>query len=657
MCGFAGFCSNDSKYSENGRHIAEKMADILRHRGPDSGGTYSDGFFSAGFCRLKIIDLNGGEQPMTDQSGRYTLCFNGEIYNYRELAKQLFTDYGMDVSDTSDTEVLLYAYIAFGRDVVRHLRGMYSFVLYDREEKTVFCARDPFGIKPFYYTLIGNTFLFASEIKAFYAHPDFKADFNAKTLPLYLQFQYVPENETAFKGVFRLKPGHFAEFDGKNLNVSTFFEQPLPTGKRFRPYAFFGAQPDMQEQHTSLKDAVKLVSETVSNSVETHKNADVPVGTFLSGGVDSAFITALAKPKRAYTVGFNEEGFDERAAAKENAKTVGVDLSQTELTADDFFRALPAVQYHSDEPCANLSAVPLYLLAERASADVKVILSGEGADELFAGYSLYSAGAYGRLYRKLPKKLRVMGKKLRFKNPRIRKFIEKNAGTAEEDFIGQARIMSPSEAYYILSPRYKHLTPASEVTKPIYEKLKSSTELQKMMYLDRRLWLPFDILNKADKMTMAHSLELRVPYLDLHVLGVAQSFSDKLLINKNTGKYVLRKAAVPYIGKNAFRAKKGFPVPFRSWIKRPEYEKQIREAFASPTCAEFFESDKLTELLDNHIKGTGSHARLIYTVYSFIIWHDIFFGAARPKFFTADETERSINNMHPTDLDASEVIL
>ncbi len=635
MCGFAGFCSNTENKFENAKEIAQSMALRIRHRGPDSEGVYSDERYSVGFCRLKIIDPHGGDQPMTDKSGRYVITFNGEIYNYKSLRETLISDFSVSFNTQSDTEVLLQACINYGRDVLRHLRGMYSFAFYDKEEKRLFCARDPFGIKPFYYGIFDDTLIFSSEIKAFYAHPSFKAEFNSDVLPLYLQFQYVPTEDTAFSGVRRLLPGHFLEYDCKKLQVHKFFNMPTSENGKFSSYSFFSSPVSKQEHVSSLKNEAKILDEVLSESVKMHLEADVEVGMFLSGGVDSALIASLAKPDRAFTVGFGESEFDERSEAKETAEKLGVKLTQRQISASAFFRAMPMVQYHSDEPCANLSAVPLFLLAETASRDVKTVLSGEGADELFAGYDLYNPSFYGKIYRKLPKKLRASGKKMSFLGKRMTDFAKRNAQSVEDAFIGQAKIMSASTAFSILSPKYQQLRASSEITLPYYKNIKGASELQKMLYLDRHLWLPFDILNKADKMTMAHSLELRVPYLDLKVLSIAQTMSDKLLIHGKQGKYVLRATAKKHLGsKAALRPKKGFPVPFRSWIKSPEYFSLLQNAFSSPTCDKFFDSDKLKALLSSHVSGCENNARVLYTVYSFIVWYDIYFGSSSPKFFT-----------------------
>ena len=633
MCGFAGFCDKNERFYMNGKRIASEMADKIRHRGPDSEGSFSDSFLSVGFRRLKIIDLVGGEQPMLSSDGRYIICFNGEIYNYQNLRSELAEKFGVRFRTSSDTEVLLYCCIYYGRDVVRKLRGMYSFVFYDRKMKSIFCARDPFGIKPFYYGIFDGCLMFASEIKAFLPHPLFKKEFDSEALPYYLQFQYIPTENTAFRGVKRLMPGHFLFYDGKKLEVSRYFHFPVTHSGRFRSFSYLDSTVSEQKLNKNLKKVTVPLRSAITDSVKAHLVSDVPVGTFLSGGVDSGYITALANPRKAFSIGFPEQGFDERSEAAECADSLGIKLVTEELNADEFFRVLPEVQYHSDEPYANLSAVPLYVLARKASGEVKVILSGEGADELFGGYDTYSESRAKKLYGHVPVRIREYlathnGKM----SKKIRGFTERNTQKLEEDFIGQAHIMKASEAYALLKEPFKKLCPHTNVTERYYSKLPYTSPLQKKMYLDKHLWLPFDILNKADKMTMASSLELRVPYLDVKVLAEAQTFGDELLVHKNIGKYALREAASDVLPpETAFRKKKGFPVPFREWIKSQKYASILKNAFSGEICERFFESHKLLSMLDEHIAGTENNARVLYTVYAFIVWYERFFDAPEPS--------------------------
>ena len=641
MCGFAGFCDGSGKFYKAGRETARKMSDRLLHRGPDSRGEYSDDFFSVGFCRLKIIDLSGGEQPMLSADGRYVICFNGEIYNYKSLRADLTEKHGIKFRTSSDTEVLLYACIVYGKEALAHIRGMYSFVFYDRGERRIFAARDPFGIKPFYYGIFEQTLIFASEIKAFFVHPSFKKEFNSDVLPYYLQFQYVPTEETAFKGVKRLMPGHCLTYDGREVVTARYFHFPQKAGNEFQSYSFWSHRVTAQKTVKSLKRSESALFTALSDSVSCHLGSDVPVGAFLSGGVDSGLICALASPKRAYTVGFSESDFDERSDAQETADHIKTTLTEVEVSASDFFSALPEVQYHSDEPYANLSAVPLYLVAKRASADVKVIVSGEGADELFGGYELYTDSALGKIYKKLPIRARRFAfNRAGVLGERVKEYTKRNLPSVEERFIGQARIMSPSSAYMLLSKEYKSVKNPTAITSRYYSEAEGGSELQKKMYLDQQLWLPFDILNKADKMTMASSVELRVPYLDLKVLAVSGTLSDSLLVKNRQTKVLLRKCAERVLPREiAQRPKKGFPVPLRNWIKEERYSNILRQAFESETAITFFDTKMLTDMLNEHILGPGSHARALYTVYAFIVWYDRFFKTPEPSSAIIDDVK------------------
>ncbi len=632
MCGFAGFCDKKERFSIDGKRIATEMSEKIRHRGPDGEGAFSDSFFSVGFRRLKVIDISGGDQPMFSSDGRYIICFNGEIYNYKTLRSELSEKFGVRFRTASDTEALLYCCIYYGRDVVRKLRGMYSFVFYDRKTKTLFCARDPFGIKPFYYGFFDGCFMFASEIKAFFPHPLFKKEFDCEILPYYLQFQYVPTESTAFLGVKRLMPGHFLFYDGERLEVSRYFNSSVPSNGRFRSFSYLDSAVSEQKTCTDRKKAVPAIRKAISDSVNAHLASDVPVGAFLSSGVDSGYITALARPQKAFSVGFTEHGFDERAEAQALADKLGTELITEELSASEFFKVISEVQYHSDEPYANLSAVPLYVLARRASGEVKTVLSGEGADELFGGYDTYSEGRIKKLYGHIPSRLRSRiaahnGKM----SKRLKDFTERNEKDLEDDFIGQARIMPPSDAYALLKEPYKKLASPADITKRYFSDVKKASRLQKKMYLDRHLWLPLDILNKADKMTMASSLELRVPYLDVKVLAEAQTLGDGLLIRNGMGKYALRAASSDVLpSETVSRKKKGFPVPFREWIKRPEYASVLKEAFSGEICERFFEKEKLISMLNDHVSEKKNNARVLYTVYAFIVWYERFFGTPEP---------------------------
>lgn len=609
MCGFIGYFSNDPAVYDR-EAVLDQMGEAIAHRGPDSKGSFLDGRAALGFRRLSIIDLEGGDQPIHSADGRYVIIFNGEIYNYRELRAELERDHGCDFATNSDTETILKTYEIYGRETASRLRGMFAFVIYDKEKCTFYGARDYFGIKPFYYAQMGQTFLFGSEIKGFLPHPAFKKEVNPRALKAYLEFQYSPLKETMFKNVYKLTPGCYFTYEDGIFTETPYFEASFDPVRR------------------SFDEAVELIDRAVLSSVEYHQIADVEVGSFLSGGVDSSYVASTVRPMKTYSVGFRVEGFDETSLAEELCQKLSMPNKKKEITPDEFFEALPHVQYHSDEPHANLSAVPLYYLSQLAAKDVKVVLSGEGADEFFGGYDWYIQSGASRIYKKLPKGFRDAMAKLFAGCPvsHVKHFFRSNAQRVEDTYIGQAFIMKDAEADRITSEKYRSALSYKDVTAPYYEKVKDCDDLTKKMYLDMHLWLPYDILLKADKMTMAHSLEARVPYLDKEVWAVARTLLSSQRMKGRHTKRAFRKAALSHIPLDwANRKKAGFMVPFRVWIRDERFASPIREAFSSDYAAEFFNRDLLLTMLEEHVKGEKNNARVIYTVYSFLLWYEQYF--------------------------------
>lgn len=614
MCGFTGFFS-DSTELINRNELIKKMSDTIIHRGPDSEGSFVDEYVALGFRRLSIIDLEGGHQPIHSADGRYVIVFNGEIYNYRELKQELIDSHGLTFATNSDTEVILNAFTVYKEKTASMLRGMFAFVIYDKEEHTLYGARDYFGIKPFYYGKFGSTLLFGSEIKSFLPHPDFKKQVNPDALKMYLEFQYTPTKECIFKGVFKLTPGCYFTYKNGEFTETKYFEAEFSPESR------------------SFDNAVKLIDETVLSSVEYHQIADVEVGSFLSGGVDSSYVASTVrkgriKPMKTYSVGFNIQGFDETGLAAELCRMLDIPNRLKEITPDDFFKALPAVQYHSDEPHANLSAVPLYYLSSLAAEDVKVVLSGEGADELFGGYDWYIQSTPSKIYKKLPSSFRKGMAKLmgRFPQRHVAAFFKNNAKEVEDTYIGQAFIMGDDLADKITNESYRSSLSYKDVTAPYYEKVKDCDELTKKMYLDMHLWLPYDILLKADKMTMAHSLEARVPYLDREVWKVARTLTSPQKAKGRHTKRAFRQAALGHIPTEwANRKKAGFMVPFRVWIRDEKYGDLVKKQFSADYAREFFNVDILNAMLEDHLSGKANNARVIYTVYSFLLWYEQYF--------------------------------
>lgn len=607
MCGFVGYINKKNK----DKQVIQNMGDKIKHRGPDSEGLYTDDELHMAFRRLSIIDLKGGDQPIYNEEKSLVIMFNGEIYNFQELREDLLAK-GHNFTTKSDTEVILHGYEEYKEGILDKLRGMYAFVIYDIKEKELFAARDIFGIKPFYYAVMDGTFMFGSEIKSFLPNPDFRKELNNKALKTYLTFQYNPMEETFFKGVYKLKPGYCLKYKDGNLDVKPYFNL------EFKP----------SKEKIKEEELVKKIENEIETSVDKHKISDVKVGAFLSAGIDSSYIVSILKPNETFTVGFEQNGFNEIQPAKDLSELLNIKNENKIIEADEFFEALPKVQYHSDEPHANLSAVPLYFLSQMTKKDVTVVLSGEGADELFGGYQTYPESKVIRTYRHLPKALRKFNGKIASKLPDIRgkQFFIRGAQTVEESYIGQANVYTDEESNEILNEKYKTDIKAADITKPYFDKVKGLDDVTKKQYVDMFLWLPNDILLKADKMTMAHSLELRVPYLDKEVLKLALTLPKEYKVKKNIGKYALRKAAATKIPQEWFsRPKLGFLVPFREYLKQEKYYNIVKKEFEEPYAKEFFDTDKLLEMLDMHYKGIAQTHRKIYTAYAFLLWYKEYF--------------------------------
>ena len=607
MCGIVGFTNK----IDSAERVIVEMMDAIKHRGPDSDGKYIDGKIAMGFRRLSIIDLSTGSQPIFNETGSLVLTFNGEIYNYRELRKELI-EAGHVFSTNTDSEVLLHGYEQWGKDMLPKLRGMFAFVIWNAETEELFGARDFFGIKPLYYTEMNGTFMYGSEIKSFLKHPHFKKELNTTALENYLTFQYSPCEETFFKGVYRLLPAHWFTYRNGEMHTGRYWD------------INFNA-----DEGPSLDEWVEKISETFKDSVEAHKIADVEVGSFLSSGVDSSYVAAVANVDKTFTVGFGEdEKYNEIGYAKEFSKFIGKENISKVITPEEYWETFPKIQYHMDEPLADPSAVALYFVCRLASQNVKVVLSGEGADEIFGGYNIYKEPDDVAVYNKIPRPIRRCIGKCASLLPAHRglNFLIRRGKDLEERFIGNAYIFSEKERRQLL--KIKTGAPAAmEITKPFYDKTVGKDAVTRMQYLDLNMWMTGDILLKADKMSMANSLELRVPFLDKYIMALAERIPKRYRVTKENTKFAMRKAALaacPPLTAN--KKKLGFPVPIRVWLKEDKYYNTVRAAFESDRAKQFFNTDKLVELLDQHRAGKYDNSRKIWTVYTFLVWHEVYFG-------------------------------
>lgn len=605
MCGFVGFTNS---IKDDGTVLKEMMNTIV-HRGPDSAGYFVDANAALGFCRLSIIDLNDGDQPLYNEDGTLVLTFNGEIYNYIELREELKT-LGHIFKTNSDSEVLLHGFEQFGENIVKKLRGMFAFVIYNRTDKTVFGARDMFGIKPFYYTQMDSSFIFGSEIKAFLAHPHFRKKLNEDALCQYLSFQYSPMEETFFKGVYKLPPAHyFFHRDGKT-ELTRYWK------------------PNFSNEQGALDYYADLTDKVLRESVEAHKIADVEVGSFLSSGIDSSYIAEAAKVDKTFTVGFegSENRYNEIEYAKSFASEIGVENISKTITPEEYWETFPKIQYHMDEPLADPSAVALYFVAELASRHVKVVMSGEGADELFGGYRIYMEPITTTAYDLLPFTLRKIVSRLCSFLPKKHgiNYLIRRGKAVEERFIGNANIFDMRERKKILL-RDNGISP-TELCRKYYSEVSNKDTITRMQYLDINMWLVGDILLKADKTSMANSLELRVPFLDKKVMELAEKIPTECRVNTVTTKLALRKAAERTLPeRTAMKDKLGFPVPIRVWLTEDKYYKIVFDKFSSETAKKYFNIKQLLRLLDRHKAGKEDNSRKIWTVYTFLVWYSQYF--------------------------------
>ena len=607
MCGFCAFY--DKTKIDNKKKIIKDMADRIKHRGPDSDGYYVDKDIAMGFRRLSIIDLKGGNQPLYNEDKNIVVMFNGEIYNFQELREEL-EKHNHIFTTNSDTEVIVHGYEEYGTDVFSKLRGMFGIIIYDKKNRTLIGARDYFGIKPVYYYNHNGLFMVGSEIKSFLSHPNFKKELNDKVLGLYLSYGTNHLEDTFFKYTKKLKPGYYFIYKNGKIDVKSYFKLSY------------------EKENNSYEYYEKLVKETLESSIKYHQISDVEVGSYLSGGVDSSYVVSLAKPNKTFTVGFEGKGFSEIEYAKSLSDYFHVKHYSKVISGDEFFDILPTIQYHCDEPSANVSTVPLYFLSKLARSQVKVVLSGEGADEMFGGYNEYNDSKMEKLYLSLPLFIRSGIAKVIKPLPYFKgkHTLIKYGKDISKRYYNKTEMFLPEEIPEILNEKYISDISPYELCKPYHDETKGENDILRKMYIDLNFWLPNDILLKADKMSMANSVELRVPFLDKEVWNISKKLPTKYMVHDGQTKYIFRKVAEKVIPEEwAKRRKLGFPVPFGNWIQEEKYYNKVKEMFNKDFTSEFFDKDKINEMLDNHYKNIERNGKKIYTIYTFLIWYERFF--------------------------------
>ena len=621
MCGIAGFMGQ----VENRADVIRNMTEVITHRGPDSDGFFTDDNISMGFRRLSIIDLGAGHQPIYNEDKSLVLTFNGEIYNYKDLRKELIAKGHKFYTDT-DSEVLVHGFEEWKEDMLPKLRGMFGFAIYNTKDNSLFIARDFFGIKPMHYTQIGNDFVYASEIKSILEYPKFEKKFNRKALDSYLSFQYAVPPETFFEGVYCLMPGHYLWYKDGEVETTRYFEA------RFNP-----------DEEMTEEEAVDKIEKVFENSVNAHKIADVEVGCFLSSGVDSSYVSTYFADQKTFTVGFDfGEKYNEISWAKNLSEKIGVEHHTHLISSEEFWDAVPTVQYHMDQPLADPSCIALYFVSRLASHYVKVVLSGEGADELFGGYTCYNDPRVFKIYQTIvPHCIRKAIRAICRKLPDIkgRDYLIRACDKLEERYIGNAFMYDYKQKQELLKDPSIATRP-QDLTRKYYYRCRKYDDVTKMQYLDINMWMVGDILLKADRMSMANSLELRVPFLDKEGFKVASSLPTKLRCNKHNTKYAMRKAAVRHMPEaTAEKEKLGFPVPTRVWLRDEKYYNVVKTKFKGKTAEKFFNTDVLVSWLDSHFSGKEDNSRRVWTIYVFLVWYDIYFDE------DSEKVEKPVNHL------------
>ena len=623
MCGLLGLLTSDGTAADAVDLVAT-ASHCMRHRGPDEPGTWHDADLVLGFNRLSIIDIDSSHQPLRwgppDNPDRYALVFNGEIYNYLEIRAELVSDEEAQFRTEGDGEAIVAAFHYWGPDAVRRLRGMFAFAIWDTENRSLFIARDPFGIKPLFISTGPRGTAFGSEKKSLLEllpRLELPADLDPRAIEHYTVLQYVPEPETLHASIRRLESGcHATIRPGSAPQVERYFTPQFAV----RPFTDATRQARYDE-----------IADVLSDSVAKHMRADVTVGSFLSGGIDSTAIAALAIRHNpdliTFTTGFEREGYSEVDVAAESAEAIGARHIVKVVSESEFIDAIPNIVWYLDDPVADPALVPLYFVAAEARKHVKVVLSGEGADELFGGYTIYKEPLSLKGFDRLPGTLRRLAGNLSDRIPegtRGKSLLHRGSLTLEERYYGNARSFDDARLRAVLRdyrPEWTH----TDVTAPIYAVSEGWDPVARMQHVDLFTWLRGDILVKADKMTMANSLELRVPFLDPEVFAVAERLPYDEKISHGTTKYALRKALEQIVPPHVLHRKKlGFPVPIRHWLAESQLYDWAHQTISHSQTDEIFDKQVVLAMLEEHRTGAVDNSRRLWTILVFMVWHAIF---------------------------------
>lgn len=591
------------------------MTGVILHRGPDDDGFHLEENIALGFRRLSIIDVEGGHQPLFNETRDMWIIGNGEVYNYKEL-QQWLKDSGHIFQTDSDIETILHLYEEVGTDAPKHLRGMFGFTIWDGRKKRLFGARDHFGIKPLYYVETADSIGIASEIKSLLELPGLRREVNKTAFYHYLTFQYVPDPETMYEGIYRIPPAHSFVVENDKITLERYWDVHF--------------QPDESKPFSHFVEGTRSI---LLESIDKHRVSEVPRGAFLSSGVDSSSIVAMMRtfePVKTFSVGSDIPGYSELDFAKRTAAFLGTEHHELIVNAQQYMDELPRLIWHQDEPVADPSAILLYFVAKMASEHVTVVLSGEGADEFFGGYNIYRephslkmfAGMPGWMRHSIGYMAEHLPDQVKGKN-----FLIRGSKKVEERFFGNALIFSEEMKRRVvmddIANSSSYVSPFS-VTADIYKRAAQYDDVTKMQYLDIHTWLRGNILMKADKMTMANSLELRVPFIDTKVFEFASTIPTKYKIANGTTKHVLREAMKDFLPAEIKSKKKlGFPVPTRTWLKN-EFYQWAKEIIFESKVDDLINKAYVLYMLDEHREGNADYSRKIWTILVFMLWHQIF---------------------------------
>src|SRR5579864_2951521 len=619
MCGICGIVNFDPTDFVDPA-VVQSMSEVVSHRGPDDDGFFVEGRVGLGFRRLSIIDLSGGRQPIFNEDGSAAIIFNGEIYNYRDLAAELATA-GHTFKTRSDTETILHAYEEYGEDCVHHLRGMFVFAIWDRRKRRLLLARDRLGVKPVYYYRSNRFFAFASEIKALLEIPSVPREVDAESLDLYLSLRYVPGPRTMFKNIFRLQPGHVLVMDDTGVRINKYWDINY-------------SDPGPQSPQYFLERFQELLEE----SVRMRLIAEVPLGVFLSGGLDSSAILALMSKVaggdrvKTFSVGYEASGAkDEEANEFEYArlatKAFAAEHHEYRLSPKEFEDFVPSLVWHLDEPMADPSSIPLYFISKLAREHITVVLSGEGADEILAGYGIYRRMlALDRIHRRLPAADLLAPWLARLAPSEVlRHYVRMSGQPLEARYRGVCRgFGAESKQQLVGEDRMKRSEQnLREVFGSYFKAVEKASPLNRMLYVDSKVWLPDDLLIKADKMTMANGLELRVPFLDHKLVEFAATLPNASKVHGKGGKTLLRSAMRGVLPDRIIdRPKKGFPIPIESWL-RTSLRQFTRDHLLArdSACSRYVDRNETARLIREHEQGSADRSQEIWTLLVFEFWH------------------------------------